>query len=140
MINQFKSFLLNESKHYLGQKAGDLLTAIQNLADDASNMGSRSLIHACQGIVNQIRRVLHGRWDEEDVKYLKILQKIGVALMAGIDDNNDLQQILASAVSEMEKMLNDLQMPINSLGTEEQPTGTEEVPSEPVEKGTEWNF
>ena len=119
MIDQFKSFLLNETKHYLGQRSGDILTALQNLQDDSAGMGQRALLRACQGIVNQIRRIVHGRWDEEDVQYLKRLQKVGVAIMKAIDENEDLQEVIASSSAEIEKMLDDLQVPINSLGTED---------------------
>lgn len=137
MINQFKNYLLNEQKHYLGQRSGDILTALQNLQDDAENMGSRVLIRVCQGIVNQIRIILHGRWDEEDVKYLKKLQKIGVALMRAVDDNDDLPQVISSAVMELEGLLNDLQMPINSLGTEDVEPEEDTPPEEPLQPGSE---
>jgi hypothetical protein len=119
MFDQFKSFLLNETKHYLGQRAGDILTALQNLQDDASGMGSRALIRASQGIVNQIRRILRGRWNEQDVQHLKTLQKIGVALMKAIDENQELPEVIASSVMELEGLLDKLQVPINSLGTED---------------------
>jgi hypothetical protein len=118
-MDQFKYYLLSESKHYLGQRSGDILTALQNLQEDAPGMGQRALLRASQGIVNQIRRILHGRWDEEDVQYLKRLQKIGVAIMKAIDENEDIKEVISSAVAEMEGMLNKLQMPINSLGTED---------------------
>lgn len=148
MIDQFKSFLLNETKHYLGQRSGDILTALQNLQDDSAGLGQRALLRACQGVVNQIRRILHGRWDEEDVQYLKRLQKVGVAIMRAIDENEDLQEVIASSVAEIEKMLDDLQVPINSLGTEDtesdedEGTSVEAPPpaqdeSEPLKRGTE---
>ena len=129
----FKDFLLREAAHYLGQKSGDVLNALQNLRDDAATMGNRSLIRACQGIVNQIRRILHGHWENEDVQYLKKLQKIGVAMMKAIDENEDMQEIIASAVAEMEGMLDKLQTPINSLGTEDAP----ETEVEPLQQGSE---
>jgi hypothetical protein len=92
-------------------------------------MGNRALIRACQGIVNQIRRILHGRWEDEDLQYLKQLQKIGVAIMKAIDDNTEMEEVIVSATTELEELLNKLQMPINSLGTEEM-DDTEEEPSE----------
>lgn len=145
----FKDFLLNEAKHYLGERAGDILTALQNLQQDGTNMGTRALTRACEGIVNQIRRILHGRWDEEDVKYLKNLQKVGVALMKAIEENEDMQQVIASCVSELEGMLDGLQVPINSLGSEFNnvkddemaPSGNQKQPprqeEEPLKAGTE---
>jgi len=137
-MEQFRYFLLNESKQYLGQRAGDILTALQNLHEDAASMGNRALIRASTGIVNQIRRILHGRWDDEDVQHLKSLQKIGVALMKAIDENDDLQEVVASSVSEMEGMLDKLQVPINSLGNEDKPTDSQPKPDEdePLERGS----
>lgn len=129
MIDQFKSFLFNETKYYLGQRAGDILTALQNLQDDSNTLGNRALIRASQGVVNQIRRILHGRWDEGDVKYLKHLQKIGVAIMQAIDEKGDLPEVISSAVAEVEKMLSDLETPVNSLGSEDAPK-EEPIPSE----------
>lgn len=117
--NQFKSFLLNESKHYLGKRSGDILTALQSLQEDISGLGTRAIIRASQQIVNQIRRIVHGRWDEQDVKYLAILQKIGVAIMKAIDEHDDLEEVIASSVSELEKMIDKLGTPINTLGTDE---------------------
>lgn len=116
---EFKHFLLNESKFFLGQKSGDLLSAIQNLAEDAPNLGKRALIRMSQGIVNQIRRVLHGKWEEQDVQYLKVLQKIGVAISKGIDENENLDEVLSSCGMELQGMIDKLGTPINSLGTEE---------------------
>lgn len=127
MHDQFRSFLLNESKHYLGQRSGDILTALQNLQEDMDGLGKRAVMRAAQGIVNQIRIILHGRWDEQDVKYLKSLQKIGVALMKSIDENDDVKEIVASSVMELEGLLDKLQMPINNLGTEDNSEGEEEL-------------
>lgn len=143
MINKFKSFLLNESKHYLGQRSGDILTALQNLQEDSVNMGNRALIRACQGIVNQIRRILKGRWDDEDINYLKSLQKVGVAIMKSIDENEDMQEVISSSVMELEDLLKKLQVPINSLGSEDGGTQDNlessemETEDEPLKKGSE---
>lgn len=132
---RFNDFLLNEDKYYLGQRAGDILTAIQSLSEDAPNMGARLLIRASQGIVNQIRRVLHGRWDDGEEKYLKKLQKVGVAIMRAIDSNEELSEVIAACAQEIETLLQDLEVPINSLGSEESPTEDDEVP--PMDVGTQ---
>ena len=36
MRMNFNLYLLNEQRGYLGQKVGDILTAVQNLHDDAA--------------------------------------------------------------------------------------------------------
>jgi hypothetical protein len=116
---RFKDFLINENKYYLGQKAGDLLTAVQGLGEDAPNLGNRALIRAAQGIVNQIRRILHGRWDDEDAKYLKTLQKVGVALCKAIDAKDELEGVIASSAQTLEAMLGKMGVPVNNIGAEE---------------------
>ena len=118
---KFKHFLLNEGKYYLAQKTGDLLTAIQSLRDDSPNMGNRALIRAAQGVINQIRRILKGRWDEGDTRYLEVLQKIGVALAKAIDTKDDMGIVIASAAQELEQMTSELEVPVNNLGNEEEP-------------------
>lgn len=122
----FKNFLINEDKYYLGQRAGDVLTALQSLEEDAPNMGSRAMIRASQGVADQIRRILHGRWDEDEVKYLKRLQKVGVAILRGIDSNEDMGQIVASCNQEIQEMLGDLETPVNALGSERQEPSAED--------------
>ena len=116
----FKSFLLNENKYYLGQKIGDILAALQSLSEDASNIGNRGLIRASQGIVNQIRRILHGRWEDEDVNSLKELQKVGVALCKAIDTKDDLASVITGAVDVIEKITQDMEVPINDVGSEQE--------------------
>lgn len=79
---QVKNCLVNENKYDLGRKADDLLTAVQSLSDDVENMGNRAPSRATQGIFNQIRRMLDGRWDDEDGYYPKSLQKTATARSA----------------------------------------------------------
>jgi hypothetical protein len=117
MKNQFKSFLLTEEKIYLGQRLGDILTALQQLNDDAANMGKRHLIRIITNITSQIRRILHGSWTYEEEKYLKQLQKIGVALMKGIDSNEDLIQVISNCTAALEKLSDDLDTPVNNLAS-----------------------
>lgn len=115
----FKDFVLSEANNYLAQKVGDVLSALQSLSSDASNLGNRQLIRAAQGIVKQIRRILHDSWPDEEQATLRLLQKIGVALMRGIDSNEDMRQILATAVQSLEKGSGD--KPLNDLGSPETP-------------------
>jgi hypothetical protein len=115
----FKNFLINENKYYLGQKVGDILSALQSLSEDAPNLGNRALIRASQGIINQIRRVVHGRWDDEDLNSLKSLQKVGVAICKAIDEKSDMSGILAGAVAVIEKITQDSEVPVNDLASDQ---------------------
>lgn len=134
---RFKDFLIHENKYYLGQKAGDLLTAAQSLGEDAPNLGNRALIRGAQGLINQIRRIVHSRWDDEDLKYLKTLQKIGVALCKAIDEKTDMGEVISSVTQALEEMLGEMEVPVNNLGSEEE-AGDEDVGNEePLTPGTD---
>lgn len=127
----FKTFLLNEQSAYLGQKVGDILTAVQELRDDSKNMGTRDLIRYSERIVNQIRRILHSNWPREETKNLKVLQKIGVAFMNSIEKKDNLAGKISGAASDLEKLVAKLGMPVNKLAATEQPEA-----ESATEKGT----
>ncbi len=116
MKNQFKMFLITEERVYLGTKVGDILTALQQLRDDAGNMGKRHLMRLMKNIGKQIRRILHGSWTFEEESFLKELQKVGVAMMKGLDDNEDLPELVASCAAAVEKLSGQLDEPTNNLG------------------------
>jgi hypothetical protein len=122
---RFKQFILNESQAYLGQKVGDILTAIQELNDDAGNMGTRDLIRFSERIANQIRRVLHSNWPREEKKHLSVLQKVGVALMKAIEEKDDLKGIIAGSSATLEKLVSDLGIPIHKLATTDNAPSTD---------------
>jgi hypothetical protein len=115
MKNQFRTFLLNEERVYLGTKIGDISTSLQELNKDAPNMGKRHLMRLIKNIVRQIRRILHSSWTFEEQRYLKVLQKVGVALMKGMDTAEDLPTLVSSATSEVESLSEKLDEPINNL-------------------------
>jgi hypothetical protein len=117
MKKQFRQFLITEERVYLSTKIGDILTAIQQLSHDASNMGKRHLIRLIKNIVRQIRRVLHSSWAFEEESYLKVLQKVGVALMKGLDDNEDLPTLIQSCADEMQKLSDKVGEPVNNLAS-----------------------
>ena len=43
LLLTFKTFLLNEQQAYLAQKVGNILSAVQDLKNDAKTMGSKNL-------------------------------------------------------------------------------------------------
>lgn len=117
MKNHFRMFLLTEEREYLGTKIGDILTALQELNKDAPNMGKRHLMRLMKNIVRQIRRILHSSWTFEEQQYLKVLQKCGVAMMKSLDTNEDLVSVVSSVVSEIEKLSEKMEEPINNLAS-----------------------
>ena len=100
---------------YLAQKVGDILTALHELRDDAQNMGARDLTQYSQQIVNQIRRLLHSSWPKEDRLHLVTLQKAAVALMVAIDKKSDLPGTIQAVSTVVEKLVEDLGVPISKL-------------------------
>lgn len=122
---EFRGFLLNESKLYLGQKIGDVLNALQELIENMQGMGTRHLMTNAEQIANQIRRILHSNWGKEEVKYLPSLQKAGAAIMRAIEEKDDLTGILPSVTQELQQTMNKLGTPMNDLGSmESTPTGS----------------
>lgn len=129
----FKWFLLNENSAYLGQKVGDIVNALTDLKDNTKGMGTRHLIKSAEGIVHQIRRILHSNWPKDQDKHLKSLQKVGVAIMKAIEEKDDLESIISSGADELQKISGKMGMPINDIGV----NPNEEKPQEDnKEQGT----
>jgi hypothetical protein len=126
---QFKDFLLNEDKAYLGQRIGNILSALQDLVQNAKGMGTRHLVQSSETIINQIRRILHTHWPQEHEDGLKRLQKVAVAISKAIEDQDDLEGILQSGSQELEGLLGDMDTPVNQLTSPPE----EEQPKEPAE-------
>ena len=103
-MDQFKSFLLNEERGYLGNRVNDVLTSIQDLQDDMENLGSRHLTRLAEEIVNQIRKILHNQWADRSHKHLEELQKVAVAIQKTIDDKGDLKEILPAAMQNLQTL------------------------------------
>ena len=120
----FTFYLLNETKTHLSQKMGDILSALQNLHDDAEHLGTRQLLKASQGIVNQIRRVIKETWPDTEMESLKVLQRIAVALSKAIDENTDLKDVIASSVEELQQASGG--EPVNDLGGENESPDAEQ--------------
>jgi hypothetical protein len=119
----FRDFLLNENKYYLGQRIGDVLTAIQDLQQNGESMGRRQMTANAQRIVDQIRTILHSNWSKKEEKYLTAIQKAGVAIARSIDEKDDLEEILGSVGEELQQVVSKMGVPVNSLATppEEEP-------------------
>jgi hypothetical protein len=116
---KFRDFLLNEDHAYLGQRVGDVLSAIHQLEEDADGMGTRHLVSSAENIVRQLRRILHTSWARSEIQYLPPLQKSGVAIMKAIEEKQDLRQILTGVKSELEKLSARLGAPQNHLASPE---------------------
>lgn len=112
---RFKQFILTEQRQFLAHRVGDILTAVHELLSGGKQVGARQLVKHSEGVVNRIRKVLHSSWPRSDQKYLKPLQKCGVALMKTIDEKGDLNETLNGVRGELEKLSEKLGEPVNTL-------------------------
>lgn len=125
---EFRNNLLTEDKSYLGRRIGDVLNGLQDLEQNAPNIGTRELNSNAEAIVNQIRRILHTNWPRDDRKHLEALQKSGVAIMRSIEEKGDLPSAISDSGKELQKVLGDLGVKVNNLGS---PEGLGDSPDEP---------
>ena len=123
---EFKNFLLNEQKDYLADKVNDVLTGVHELLAAKKQMGAKQMVRNAEDVANQIRKIIHASWPRSEHKYLKVLQKCGVALMRAIEDKGDLSEVFNSVRAELEKLSHNLRIPVNKLGT-----GQEQTPKRP---------
>ena len=130
----FRDFLLNENRAYLGQKLGDILNALQDLSDNSEGLGTRQLVNNSEGIVNQMRRILHTRWNSREEPHLKTLQKVAVGIMRAIEEKSDLEGVLKGAVGEVEQLMSRLEVPVNKLGSPDAETPKDDETQTPPEE------
>lgn len=139
----FQDFVLNEDRAYFGERVGDLLNAIQDLVDNGQGMGTRQLVKKSEGIVNQIRRIVHTNWPKKEEKNLEKLQDMGCAISRAIEEKDDLQNILTTVKGALEELSADLGQPVQQSGDGEKeddkgpapPQGPEPTPQQQPEQG-----
>ncbi len=117
---------MTEQKDYLANRVNNVLTGVHELLAAKKQMGAKQMVRNAEDVANQIRKIIHASWPQSEHKYLKILQKCGVALMRAIDDKGDLPDAFNSVRAELEKLSHNLRVPVNKLGT-----GAEEKPKRP---------
>jgi hypothetical protein len=115
-----KDYLLNENKYYLGEKIGDLLSAMQELKSNRDGMGTRQILYNSQKLVNQMRKIIHSNWTKKEQKWLEELQKMAIALCKAIDENDNLNIILDNCTTALEDLINKMEVPINNLASQDQ--------------------
>jgi len=123
---EFKTFLVVEQKEYLADRVNNVLTGVHELLSAQKQMGAKQMVKNAESIANQIRKILHASWPRSEHKYLKVLQRCGIALMKAIDDKGDLPEVFNSVRAELEKLSHKFRVPTNKLGT-----GEEETPKRP---------
>ena len=117
---RLKEFLLNEEKSHFGHRVGDVLTTVQDLQNDMENMGSRHLSRLSDQIVDELRKIIHGTWGDNQKKHLKPLQRAAVALKKAVDERDDLKEIIPTVSQELQNVLGKLGVRVNNLNAPEE--------------------
>ena len=126
----FGEYLITEERNYLGSKVGTVLTAMQDLQSDMQNLGSRHIVRVAEQIVSQIRRILHSQWTPQQMKYLKELQKIAVAIQNTMDQKGDLKEIIPAAAAALSDVSTKLGVKVNTLDAPEEEGGQDVSPQD----------
>ncbi len=121
---------MNEEKSYLGHRVGSVLTSLQDLEGDMENLGTRQLARFGEEIVNQIRKILHSRWNPKYQHQLKELQKIAVAIQKTVEDRGDLKEVLPSASQALQDLSAKLGVKVNNLDAPEAMGGEDIAPQD----------
>lgn len=124
----FKDFLLNETKYYLAERIGAILSAIQDLLQNFEGIGKRQLIFNCENIISQIRSILQDKWSEKEKNYLLEIQKAGVALAKCLNEKGEMREVLQSVNDIFSKISEKLGVPVNSIGNEDEEDTPKESP------------
>lgn len=116
---QFKDYLLVENKSLFAQRVGDIITALQSLADDPKNLNKKQL---ATNIANQMRKsFLRGnKWPKMDGEVNEIIT-IAFNLLKSSNPKEesrlDLDDVIKSSIIRLQNLSNNLQVPSNQLAT-----------------------
>jgi hypothetical protein len=116
----FKDFLITENSALLYQRIGDILNALQDLAENYKGLGTRRSTEAAKNIVNVIRSSIlqNNKWPNNEINNLKTIQSCAVALMKSIEENteeNDLESSINKCINILQKIVSKSDVPINKI-------------------------
>lgn len=112
----------------MNHQIGDILTSIQNLEQDLGGMGVRQIARISEDIVSQIRKILHGQWSPKQMKHLKELQKVAVAIKKAIEEKDDLKELIPQLSQTVQSISTKLGVKQNDLQSAEQEEGPMPMP------------
>jgi hypothetical protein len=115
---RFKEFLLKENEdNYLEIKIGDILSALQNMLEDSGVMSKKDTSDNLISVANKIKPLLNS--GNKNLKTLKTLQKVAVAIYSGVDNGDDPKTIIQICTTELESLLSGSGVPINKINKKE---------------------
>jgi hypothetical protein len=115
---RFKEFLLKENEdNYLEVKIGDILSALQNMLEDSGVMSKKDVSDNLVSVANKIKPLLNS--GNKNLKALKTLQKVAVAIYSGVDNGDDPKTIIQICTTELESLLSGSGSTINKINRKE---------------------
>ena len=115
---RFKEFLLKENEdNYLEVKIGDILSALQNMLEDSGVMSKKDVSDNLVSVANKIKPLLNS--GNKNLKALKTLQKVAVAIYSGVDNGEDPKTIIQICTTELESLLSGSGSTINKINRKE---------------------
>jgi len=115
---RFKDFLLKENEdNYLEVKIGDILSALQNMLEDSGVMSKKDVSNNLISVANKIKPLLNS--GNKNLKALKTLQKVAVAICSGVDNGDDPKTIIQICTTELESLLSGSGSTINKINKKE---------------------
>ena len=115
---RFKEFLLKENEdNYLEVKIGDILSALQNMLEDSGVMSKKDTNDNLVSVANKIKPLLNS--GNKNLKALKTLQKVAVAIYSGVDNGDDPKNIIQICTTELESLLSGSGSTINKINKKE---------------------
>lgn len=109
----FKDFLC-ENKNYLAQQIGTVLSATQDLEQN-TQMSNRDYLKHSAKIRDQIRQLIRNRWQDSEIKFVKMLQKPACALAKTIDNKENLKELIPEVSKSLAEIIEKMGVPINNL-------------------------
>jgi hypothetical protein len=118
MLN-FRQFILRENDEFLKEKSGDIYGDLQNIQSTMKQIGVDSLVNDIKVVISKCRAIVQGHWLKQQFKYLEALQKAAIALSNAVEEKDDLENVINSAVDLIKnEIIDKISGPINNLGTE----------------------
>jgi len=116
---EFKDYLLVENNVLFASRVVDIINALQNLKDDIKNPNKKEL---AKNIADNMRKsFLRGnKWSKLDGQIETIIT-VAYNILKSIDakqeDRPDLDSVIKSSIDVLNKMKNNLGIPINQLAS-----------------------
>ena len=107
---KFKDFLLKESFNTSIPELGDILSSLETIKADIDNLNKKQILDYLNDLLVNIRGLINPK---NDKNLIKILQKIGCAIIDDIKNNNDFKDTIDSSIFELKSYFEKNNQPIN---------------------------